>query len=88
MDLKAGGVYSINNGNGEYGIAKVLLVKDDLVHIKLYNNTFSKRPKDIDKSILFKDENVEIAQMSILKHHFLNWDIEHIKDVPLFDCQL
>ena len=48
----AGAVYSVDDGEGRYGIAKVLVVDQDGVHIRLYKNKFGERPFRVDVSSL------------------------------------
>jgi hypothetical protein len=46
--LKIGALYSVNDGEGWYRIAKVLVVEKDGVHIRLYKNKFKSRPPGIE----------------------------------------
>ena len=48
MVIKPGGIYSCNNGGGNFGIVKVLVVEDGSVHVMMYGNQFKERPKTID----------------------------------------
>lgn len=35
-ELKVGGLYSVNDGEGNYRVAKILALDDSAVHIRLY----------------------------------------------------
>ena len=52
VPLKPGSLYSVDDGEGAFKIAKVLVVEDQGVHIRLYKNTYSTRPDKIDPSTL------------------------------------
>jgi hypothetical protein len=41
---KEGGIYSIDNGNGSFGIVKILKLDPGIVHVRVYRNTFPFRP--------------------------------------------
>ena len=46
--IAAGGVYSVNRGEGEFGVTKVLVLADGVAHIRIYKNKFAERPTEID----------------------------------------
>jgi hypothetical protein len=48
MKLEVGGVYSINNGGGQFGVAKLLDYGDGICHVRVYAQKFSTRPATID----------------------------------------
>ncbi len=50
--LAAGGIYSIRSGAGDFGVAKVLVLDGETIHIRLYKNRFPARPGSIDQSVL------------------------------------
>ena len=47
-----GSLYSVNDGEGWFRIAKVLAVDEKGVHIRLYKNRFKDRPTTVDKRAL------------------------------------
>ena len=49
--LVAGGLYSVV-WDGDFRVVKVLAVDDDVVHLRIYRNTFETRPADVDISML------------------------------------
>ena len=49
VDILEGGLYSVDDGEGWFRIAKVLVVEGDAVHIRLYKNRFSQRPESIQQ---------------------------------------
>lgn len=46
--FRAGGLYSVDDGEGWYRIAKVLVVENDGVHVRLYKNKFKTRPTSVE----------------------------------------
>ena len=47
-----GAIYSVDDGEGRFGVAKVLAVDDEGVHIRVYKNKFAKRPLHVDVTSL------------------------------------
>jgi hypothetical protein len=45
---KAGALYSVEDGEGRYTIAKVLVVERGGVHVRLYKKKFANRPARVD----------------------------------------
>jgi hypothetical protein len=52
VKLEVGGIYSINNGDGLYGIAKLLAHADGICHVRIYAQKFELRPASVDLSSL------------------------------------
>jgi hypothetical protein len=50
-ELFEGAYYSIIDG-GTFSIAKVLKIEPEIVHVKIYKQHFSQRPRSIDPSAL------------------------------------
>lgn len=46
-NLIVGGIYSINGGDGKFGIAKILKVEPGIVHVCIYKNKYAARPISI-----------------------------------------
>jgi hypothetical protein len=46
---EAGSLYTVNDGEGWFRIAKVLAVEEKGVHIRLYKNRYKDRPTTVDK---------------------------------------
>ena len=49
---RPGDLYSVEGEAKNYKIAKVLVVDSNAVHIRLYKNTFQKRPSSVDPGTL------------------------------------
>ena len=50
--LEVGGLYSINNGDGQFGVAKLLAYGDGICHVRIYAQKFATRPATVDISSL------------------------------------
>jgi hypothetical protein len=50
--LEIGGIYSIDEGNGLFGIVKLLVRADGICHVRVYKQKFSARPVTIDLATL------------------------------------
>jgi hypothetical protein len=45
--MTEGGVYSIDSGNGKFGVVKILKIEPGIVHVRVYKNKFATRPTAI-----------------------------------------
>jgi len=46
--IKAGSICTVENGDGKFGVIKVLVINDKEAHVKVYKNMYDKRPAQID----------------------------------------
>ncbi|HYP02802.1 MAG TPA: hypothetical protein VER76_21635, partial [Pyrinomonadaceae bacterium] len=69
-ELKAGGLYSVEDGEGGFRIVKILVLDDSAAHIAIYANKFSTRPTTVDPSALtfegVDDENEEFDEVGMM----------------------
>jgi len=47
-----GGVYSTESGEGDFGVAKILALDGQAVHVRVYKNKYPTRPSPIDLNSL------------------------------------
>jgi hypothetical protein len=78
QDFIPGGIYSFEDGAGKYGVAKVLVVEPEAVHVRLYKNIFDTRPSEIDPTTLslgsvLTDEEFGIGHLPLAREGFANW---------------
>ena len=50
---RVGGLYSIDNGDGWFGIVKVLALEPGVVSLRVYSNFYEERPTSVDPSTLW-----------------------------------
>jgi hypothetical protein len=72
-----GDLDSIRDKHG-YGVVKVLVVDPDVVHIRLYKNTFPERPSQIDPSRLSvgtidDPDGFGMGHLPISRNEFQSW---------------
>lgn len=67
--LKAGGLYSVDDGDGSFRVVKLLVLDEDAAHIAIYANKFSARPLTVDPASLtlgsVDDEGEQIGMMHL-----------------------
>ncbi len=73
-----GGLYSIANGNGKFGVVKILVLEANAVHVRIYKQTFRSRPTSVDpKSLTLGGINdkdgFSIGHMPLSKETFASW---------------
>lgn len=91
VEAEEGGLYSISS-EGKYKIAKVLVIEDDVVHIRLYGNTYENRPTSVDESALFlgtpMDDVFGIGHLPISKQEFKTWEPKLIQKSSVSEEEL
>jgi hypothetical protein len=50
--LKAGAICSVDDGDGKFGIVKILVIDNDIAHLRIYKNKYQQRPVSIDSATL------------------------------------
>ena len=73
-----GGIYTINNGDGSFGVVKVLVVDSKLVHVMVYKNKWETRPTSVDTSTLSlgsitDKDGFGIAHLPLSRETFDKW---------------
>ncbi len=84
-ELKVGGLYSVDDGDGVFRVVKILVLDSSAVHIRMYANEFSTRPETVDPSSLtlgsMDDENgFGIGHLPLSREQF-------VKEQPVFLSQ-
>ena len=67
--MTEGGIYSIDNGDGKFGVVKILKLEPGVVHVRVYKNKFAARPTSVQLDELslgsVKDKDGWRSQISI-----------------------
>ena len=76
--LKAGAIYSVEDGEGAYRVAKILVLDEQGVHVRLFKNTWNERPAQIEISELslgsvHDGEDVGLGHLPLTKKAFAAW---------------
>ena len=77
-DWAVGGVYSIGNGDGTFGVVKILAIDPDAVSVRVYRNSFPDRPKSVDPPLrtlgrLGDQEGFGIGHLPLAHRDFALW---------------
>jgi hypothetical protein len=46
--IEPGSICTIDDGGGRFGVVKVLVMEDGIVHLKIYKNKFNERPARVN----------------------------------------
>lgn len=87
-NLVPGGIYSIDNKNGMFGAAKLLLSENGVAHIRVYKQKFAQRPRVIDPSALslgsvHDPDGFGLGHMPIRMAGFLSWRPIFLTQTPV-----
>ena len=89
---KAGALYSLENGDGRYTVAKVLKVEPYGVHVRLYANKFQARPEKVDPASLslgtVHDKDPGIGHLPVTHKQFQAWHPVFVTDSPVAEDEL
>jgi len=78
LELVVGGIYSTDNGDGSFGVVKVLAEDAGTVHLRLYKNRFTSRPGAVDPAELTLGgiddaDGFGIGHMPLARSEFMRW---------------
>ena len=65
--MEPGDLYSVEWGDADYRVVKILSVEDGLVHVRLYADRFVDRPIDVEASVL------ELGHLPLSAEDFAAW---------------
>ena len=73
-----GALYTDDDGEGFYRVAKVLVIDKDGVHIRLYKNKWKERPQIIDTNVLSLGSVIDkdgfgMGHLPLSKRSFAAW---------------
>ena len=76
--IKAGSICTVENGDGKYGIVKVLVINDREAHVAVYKNVYEKRPNKIDFKTLsigsmYDEDGFGIGHIPLKRREFDSW---------------
>jgi hypothetical protein len=89
-----GGIYSTPIEHG-YNVLKILKVDSGGVHVRIYSNLYSERPKSIDETKLFmagidrdKDTPLGMGHAPISYRSFSTWGAEFVQKSKVIEEEL
>jgi hypothetical protein len=76
-EWRTGGIYSTEDGKGQFGVVKVLVLEPDAVHIRVYQQKFASRPTSVDPNTLtlgkLGDKDFSIGHVPLSRKSFASW---------------
>jgi len=90
---RAGGLYSVANGNGRFGVVKILVLEPDAVHVRIYKQTFQTRPASVDPQSLTlgridDKDGFSIGHAPLSRTTFASWDPVFLSQQSISDKEL
>ena len=76
--IKAGAICTVIDGDGGYGIIKILVMDKKMVHVKVYKNKYKKRPTRINVQSLsvgsmYDDDDFGFGHLPLNRKEFESW---------------
>jgi hypothetical protein len=77
-EWKPGGLYSVDNGDGSFGIAKVLAIDPGVISVRMYKQSYAKRPQKVEPASLSlgsvdDPDGFGIGHMPLDEETFASW---------------
>jgi hypothetical protein len=76
--IKAGSICSVDEGDGKFGIVKILVISDEIIHLKIYTNKYTERPIAVDINTLstgsvYDEDEFGIGHLPANRKVFDSW---------------
>jgi len=90
---KAGALYTVDDGEGWFRVAKVLVVETEGVHIRLYKNRFKTRPGSVEFSSLslgtvHDADGFGMGHLPLSRRAFRAWQPVFLAESPVAESEL
>ena len=92
-EWRVGGLYSTDDGNGKFGVVKILVLEPDAVHVRIYKQTFATRPTSVDpKSLTLgridDKDGFSIGHAPLSRRTFASWQPVFLSQQSVLDSEL
>jgi hypothetical protein len=92
-ELRAGGLYSTEDGKGQFSVVKILVLEPDAVHIRIYKQRFPSRPASVDPASLTlgklgDKDGFSIGHLPLSRRTFASWQPVFISQQSVSDSEL
>jgi len=79
QDWQPGALYSTSDGDGKFGVVKILVLERDAVHVRVYKQKFPSRPASVDpRSLTLAGINDKdgfgIGHLPVSRATFASWE--------------
>ncbi len=76
--IKAGSICTVDDGDGKFGIVKILVIDEEVVHVKIFKNKYDQRPDEVDIKTLsigsvYDEDGFGVGHAPIDRKGFDNW---------------
>ena len=93
VEYRVGGLYSTDDGKGQFGVVKILVLEPDAVHVRIYQQKFSSRPTSIDPISLTlgklgDKESFSIGHLPLSRRTFSSWEPVFISQQTVSEQEL
>lgn len=82
QNYQEGSICVIDNGDGSYGVVKVLVIEEEGVHVKIFANSFKTQPSQINLDSLhmgsIESGEFGIGHVPLATEGFDNWHPETV----------
>lgn len=90
---EAGGIYSVSDGGGEFGVVKILAIDPGAVSVRIYSERFPSRPDSVDPDALTlgridDPETMGIGHLPVAPREFALWFPVQLTTQPVSDEEL
>jgi hypothetical protein len=90
---RVGGLYSTQEGKGQFDVVKILAVDPDAVHVRIYKEKYLFRPASVDPASLtlgkLKDKDgFSIGHLPLSWQTFASWDPVFLSQQAVSDKEL
>jgi hypothetical protein len=92
--FQAGGIYSIvNDGDGGFGIVKLLVYENGVCHVRIYKQKFQSRPQSVEPANLSlgkigDPDGFGMGHLPIQESTFIKWQPVLMKQSPVTEEEL
>ena len=96
VTIQPGTFCTVDDGKGSFSVAKILVMDDSAVHIRLYANKWKQRPSlsEVEQTKLSmgninnKEEGFGMGHLPLSRQTFAQWHAMPLKVIPVADDEL
>jgi hypothetical protein len=91
--LRVGALNSTDDGKGQFGIVKILVLQPDAVHVRVYQQKFATRPTSVDPASLTlgklsDKDSFSIGHLPLSRKTFSSWEPVFISQQAVSEREL
>jgi hypothetical protein len=90
--MRAGDICFVESGDGDYKVAKILVVEQAVIHVRLYKERFSEIPRFLDVTNLnlgtIDDADFGVGHLPLSRGSFAAWLPVRVQHQPVTEEEL